>query len=125
MAVLTTLAPVPAGLYEQSWSRAAHEGRLDVVELPSDAICIDCGTPAQYLEANLHWSGGKSVVGSGAAVRIVFDDPAARTNIGIIIKKGSPLKAQLTAAIKWYLGSAAYRQNAAKWKLPTYALLKK
>jgi len=58
-------------------------------------------------------------------VKVVFDDPAARTNIGIIVKKGSPLKAQLTAAIKWYLGSAAYRQNAAKWKLPTYSLLKK
>src|SRR5690349_19356198 len=58
-------------------------------------------------------------------VKVVFDDPAARTNIGIAVKKGSPIKGQLAAAMKWYFGSAAYRQNAAKWKLPSYALLKK
>jgi polar amino acid transport system substrate-binding protein len=58
-------------------------------------------------------------------VKVVFDDPAARTNIGIAVKKGSPLKGQLTAGMKWYFGSAAYRQNAAKWKLPSYSLLKK
>jgi MurNAc alpha-1-phosphate uridylyltransferase len=65
---VVTLAPVPTGLYERSWSRAAQEGRLDIVELPADAMCIDCGTPSQYLAANLRWSGGTSVVGAGAVV---------------------------------------------------------
>jgi hypothetical protein len=55
-------------LYERSWSRAAQEARLEVVALPPDAICIDCGTPAQYLAANMQWSGGESVVGPGATV---------------------------------------------------------
>jgi polar amino acid transport system substrate-binding protein len=61
----------------------------------------------------------------GGKVKVVFDDPAARTNIGIAVKKGSPIKGQLTAAMKWYFGSPAYAQNAKKWKLPSYALLKK
>ncbi|MEY2421705.1 MAG: N-acetyl-alpha-D-muramate 1-phosphate uridylyltransferase [Acidimicrobiaceae bacterium] len=63
-----TFAPVPTGLYERSWTRAAQEARLEVVELPEDAVCIDCGTPSQYLAANLNWSGGESVVGAGAIV---------------------------------------------------------
>jgi hypothetical protein len=58
----------PSGLYERTWSRAAQEGRLDLVALPADRVCIDCGTPAQYLAANLQWSGGESVVGPGAIV---------------------------------------------------------
>jgi len=65
---VATLAPVPTGLYERSWARAAQEGRLEIVELPADAVCIDCGTPSQYLEANMQWSGGESVVGRGAIV---------------------------------------------------------
>ena len=58
----------PSGLYERTISRAAQEGRLDVVALPADAVCIDCGTPAGYLAANLLWSGGESVIGPGAVV---------------------------------------------------------
>jgi len=30
---------------------------------------VDCGTPADYLAANLHASGGRSVVGEGAVVQ--------------------------------------------------------
>jgi MurNAc alpha-1-phosphate uridylyltransferase len=63
-----TLAPVPTGLYERSWTRAAQEGRLELVELSADAVCVDCGTPSQYLAANMHWSGGVSVIGPGAIV---------------------------------------------------------
>ena len=58
----------PSGLYERTWSRAAQEGRLDIVPLATDAVCIDCGTPAQYLAANMTWSGGASVIGPGAIV---------------------------------------------------------
>jgi len=42
------------------------EGVLDVVR--HDGPFVDCGTPAQYLEANLASSGGASVVGDGAVV---------------------------------------------------------
>jgi CTP:molybdopterin cytidylyltransferase MocA len=60
------LPPTPAGLYEVSW-RDLHEGRrVDLVV--DDLVHIDCGTPADYLAANLTASGGESVIGAGAVV---------------------------------------------------------
>ena len=60
------LRPEPSGLYEVSWARLHGEGRLDLVL--SEAVHIDCGTPRDYLSANLTDSGGEPVVGAGAAV---------------------------------------------------------
>jgi NDP-sugar pyrophosphorylase family protein len=66
---VATLAAEPSGLYEVSWRDAfANEDRLEVVMLPEDAAFVDCGTPQDYLEANLTWSGGASVIGAGAVV---------------------------------------------------------
>jgi hypothetical protein len=62
------LAPVPSGLYELLWRADARAGTLDLVRLPSTAVAIDCGTPADYLAANLHASGGATVIGAGATV---------------------------------------------------------
>ena len=60
------LPATPAGLYEVSW-RALHEqDRVDLVV--DDLVHIDCGTPADYLAANLTASGGESVIGEGAVV---------------------------------------------------------
>jgi len=61
-----TLRPEPSGLYEVLWRDAGARGELDLVV--TDAVAIDCGTPADYLAANLHASGGESVVGAGATV---------------------------------------------------------
>ena len=60
------LDPAPAGLYEASWRRAAQDGRVEVVR--HDGAFVDCGTPADYLAANLQASGGESVVEPGAIV---------------------------------------------------------
>jgi NDP-sugar pyrophosphorylase family protein len=60
------LRPAPAGLYEASWRRLAAEDRMETVRW--DGPCLDCGTPARYLAANLAASGGASVIGSGAQV---------------------------------------------------------
>jgi mannose-1-phosphate guanylyltransferase/MurNAc alpha-1-phosphate uridylyltransferase len=49
-----------------SWRGLADAGRIDVVRW--DGPCIDCGTPARYLAANLAASGGRPVVGAGARV---------------------------------------------------------
>ena len=65
-AEVAPLAAVPSGLYEVSWRRLAAEDRIDVV--PWDGPCLDCGTPARYLAANLAASGGRSVVAPGAVV---------------------------------------------------------
>jgi N-acetyl-alpha-D-muramate 1-phosphate uridylyltransferase len=52
----------PAGLYEAVWSRA----EVDVV--PTEACYVDCGTPADYLRANMLSSGGAPVVDPSAIV---------------------------------------------------------
>jgi hypothetical protein len=52
----------PAGLYEAVWSRT----EVDVV--PTGADYVDCGTPHDYLRANLLSSGGVSVVAPSATV---------------------------------------------------------
>lgn len=55
-----------AGLSTLVWGPAWEAGTLETVELRGTAI--DCGTPSDYLRANLHVSGGASVVGDGAVV---------------------------------------------------------
>jgi N-acetyl-alpha-D-muramate 1-phosphate uridylyltransferase len=60
------LAPVPSGLYESSWRALAAAGEVDIVRW--DGPCLDCGTPARYLAANLAASGGASVIAAGAQV---------------------------------------------------------
>ena len=60
------LEPVPSGLYEVSWRAELAAGRLDLAV--TDVPFIDCGTPADYLHANLAASGGTAVVGAGATV---------------------------------------------------------
>ncbi len=60
------LAAAPSGLYEVCWLPAAQRGALEVI--PHRGTVVDCGTPAEYLRANLLASGGMSVVGAGARV---------------------------------------------------------
>lgn len=60
------LDPSPSGLYEVSWGAARDAGRVQLV--PTAAAFVDCGTPGDYLAANLIASGGRSVVGAGAVV---------------------------------------------------------
>lgn len=64
--LVSPLRATPSGLYELLWRREHDADRLDLVVHGGTAI--DCGTPADYLRANLHASGGVSVVGDGAVV---------------------------------------------------------
>jgi NDP-sugar pyrophosphorylase family protein len=68
---VAALEAEPSGLYETSWRGARAAGRLEVVR--HDGPFVDCGTPAQYLDANLLTSGGKSVVEDGAIVEGTLD----------------------------------------------------
>lgn len=61
------LAAEPSGLWEVLWRPELDADRLDAVMATGGVV--DCGTPAQYLRANLWLSGGRSVVGAGAVVR--------------------------------------------------------
>ncbi|MCU1371991.1 MAG: hypothetical protein JWO77_3185 [Ilumatobacteraceae bacterium] len=65
-AVAAAMAPVPSGLYEVSWRGERAAGRLDLVA--TGAAFVDCGTPADYLRANLAASGGPAVVAPDAVV---------------------------------------------------------
>jgi NDP-sugar pyrophosphorylase family protein len=64
--VVVGLAPEPTGLYEVAWRPAEEAGRLELVVVAQPFF--DCGTPAEYLDANLCASGGASVIGAGAMV---------------------------------------------------------
>ena len=52
-----TWHPEPSGLYEVSWRALHAAGRLDLW-VPPGLLAVDCGTPADYLRANLVASGG-------------------------------------------------------------------
>ena len=74
----SSVAPLeerPSGLFETTWRPARDEGRLEVVRF--DGVFVDCGTPVEYLAANLlaaDRAGGSiiaadAVVAEGATVR--------------------------------------------------------
>ena len=64
--LVALLPDSPAGLYRLVWEPAFTDGTLELVE--ARGTSIDCGTPADYLRANLHVSGGTSVVADDAVV---------------------------------------------------------
>ena len=64
--VVRSLSPHPSGLYEKCWREAFASGTLDLVAWPGEFI--DCGTVADYLAANLAWSGGSSVIAPGVRI---------------------------------------------------------
>lgn len=64
--MLDRLRPEPSGLFKQVWSPARAAGLLELVR--HEGIAIDTGTPGGYLDANLHATGGRSVVGAGAVI---------------------------------------------------------
>jgi NDP-sugar pyrophosphorylase family protein len=65
-AMVARLRAEPTGLYEVLWRAEHAAGRLDLVVHPGRFV--DCGTPADYLAANLAASGGASVVDPSALV---------------------------------------------------------
>ncbi len=64
--VVRGLAAEPSGLWEVVWRDELAAGGLDAVH--ESAAVVDCATAADYLRANLTWSGGANVVGQGASV---------------------------------------------------------
>jgi MurNAc alpha-1-phosphate uridylyltransferase len=66
-----SLRATPSGLHEVLWRGQAERGELELVTLGdvgAGEVAIDCGTPADYLAANLHASGGTSVQDPSAVV---------------------------------------------------------
>jgi len=65
-ASVAALPAEPASLYDLVWKPAWDSGDLELVMTGGEFV--DCGTPADYLRANMLASGGRSVVGEGAIV---------------------------------------------------------
>jgi NDP-sugar pyrophosphorylase family protein len=65
-ATVEPLPVEPSGLYEASWGALRRLDRLELVV--HEGPFVDCGTPADYLVANLAANGGQSVLGPGAVV---------------------------------------------------------
>jgi MurNAc alpha-1-phosphate uridylyltransferase len=65
-AAVAGLPATPSGLYEVLWRDEERERGLDLV--PFDGVAIDCGTPADYLEAALRRAPGGVLVEPGADV---------------------------------------------------------
>ena len=65
-AAVAQLRDEPAGLWGAVWRPALAEERLETVAVAGPFV--DCGTPADYLAANMAASGGRPVVGDGAVV---------------------------------------------------------
>ncbi len=82
--VVAELEPVPSGLYEVCWRAAQAAGRIEVVR--HDGPFVDCGTPEQYLAANLLATGGSSAIEPGACVDgtvdqcVVWSDASVRSS---------------------------------------------
>lgn len=84
----------PSGLYETVWAPANAEGCLEVVR--HDGPFIDCGTPRDYLAANLAASGGRSVVGPGAVVDGHLDRCVVWA--GAVVRRGESLTRAIRVA---------------------------
>lgn len=78
----------PSGLYERCWRPAADRGALEVVR--HDGPFVDCGTPADYLAANLAVSGGVSVIGVGAEIAGVVERSVVWD--GAVVHEGEVLR---------------------------------
>lgn len=76
-AVVAGLEPTPSGLYEVSWRATREAGELDLIT--TQARFVDCGTAADYLEANLLASGGAPVIDPAAVVA-----PGARVERSVL-----------------------------------------
>jgi hypothetical protein len=92
------LAAEPSGLYEVLWRAEARAGRLDLVTtaaVGADGTVLDCGTPAQYLAANLDAvrRAGGSVVHPSAVV--------TGTVTASVVGAGARVEGELERCVVW------------------------
>ena len=92
--IVRELPSTPSGLYEVVWRAAQADGRLSFAV--TDTTFIDCGTPSDYLRANLVASGGHTVVGAGARI----DGTAERCVVwpGAVVEAGERLVESIRTA---------------------------
>lgn len=93
--VIERLAPVPSGLYERCWVDHAARAVLDVVG--HDGPFVDCGTPAQYLEAN-----HRAIAEHGSSM---VADPAPRSVFARVVRSavgvGAIVEGTVSDSVIW------------------------
>ena len=89
------LVESPTGLYEVVWRAAFARGELEVVD--HDGLFIDCGTPHDYLEANLAAVAlnGSAIVGVGAVIADGVDIS------GSVIGSGAQVSGDVVDSVVW------------------------
>jgi NDP-sugar pyrophosphorylase family protein len=99
------LPDTPAGLYEACWRAAAAEGEVETVAYSGPFA--DCGTPAEYLRANLEAAGpvdGRSVIGAGAIVAGVVRSsvvwPGAHVAKGEVLERAIRCDSRVTVLVR-------------------------
>jgi len=101
-AAVSDLPAEPSGLYEVCWRPWADRGAVEVVR--HDGAFADCGTPADYLVANLTASGGASVIGAGAVVEGLVERavlwPGARVEAGEVLRDAIRTPGGLTVLVR-------------------------
>ncbi|MHB1784982.1 MAG: ABC transporter substrate-binding protein [Acidimicrobiales bacterium] len=103
---------------------SAGKSAINVVSLPSvpdELVQIDNGRLDAILEDAL--SLAYVVKTEPGKYAVAFNDPATATKIGMVVAKGSALKAKLAAGVQWYLQSPQYQTDATKWGIPSASLL--
>jgi len=94
-AMVAALRPEPSGLYETMWLEADRAGRLETVAHPGRFV--DCGTPADYLRANLgavEVAGG-SIVARGAVVA------ATASIVDSVVGEGAHVAGAVVRSVVW------------------------
>ncbi len=95
--VARELRAEPSGLYEVVWRAAHQQGRLETVHW--NGAFVDCGTPADYLAANLEalaQAGLTSLVATGA--RLAGE---ASVGDGVVVGSGASVSGRLERCVVW------------------------
>jgi hypothetical protein len=90
------LGSEPSGLYEVLWRGEWEAGRLDLVVV--DTPFLDCGTPADYLRANLY-EAARSDAGSLVAPGAVVATGSSVTRS--VIGAGAEVRGEVADAVVW------------------------
>ncbi|MGI5237092.1 nucleotidyltransferase family protein [Dactylosporangium sp. CA-139066] len=89
--LVAQLKPEPSDLVREAWRPAERQGRLQVVEYPG--TYLDTGTPAAYLEANLHAVHHGNLVAADATVTGTLDRA--------VIGSGAVVAGRVTRGVVW------------------------
>jgi NDP-sugar pyrophosphorylase family protein len=88
---LEKLEPEPTDLVRTVWRPAEAAGDLRTIRYTG--VYLDCGTPADYLAANLHATGGHNIVADDAQI--------AGAVHGSVVGAGARVHGEITRTVVW------------------------